>query len=99
MTPEIRFTYQEVPDARLFTTLNFNFKEEIETKEKIRNKWVKERKCSCCFNKKILCGDEVLTCEHIKTEWRNKMSELDNKINKKVKILVMRRLKGCQDNG
>jgi hypothetical protein len=85
--------YYPLEDIQIISSLNFDFNLLLKRKIEIRNKFVKEKRCLHCYSEKIKSGETVLTCQHIKDHWNCELSYLNKRIDKKLYILVIRRLK------
>lgn len=85
-------TFIQMPKAQLLSSIRFDSRNSYKIKKEIRNKWVRESRCSCCNNPLIKSGKMVLTCEHIKKEWKKSTEEIEKRITKKTNCLLMKNL-------
>ena len=82
-----------MPKAQLLSLIRIDSKKSHEIRKKIHSNWIKKRGCDCCNDDLIQSGKCVLTCKHIETEWKNKTEEIEERINKKIGVILIRNLR------
>jgi len=88
-------TYLQIPAERLGVLLDNDFEILHKIHKKTREKWVKEKKCSCVDN---LIEGRILICNHIEQEIKRKSKEINKRIEIKTSILMLRNLLEFQIN-
>jgi len=90
MTSQIN--YFSIPEERLGVLLDNDFNILYKIHKETRNKWVKEKKCSCVNN---LERDRILICSHVENEIKEKSKEINKRIEAKTSILILRNFVLC----
>lgn len=93
------FAYFNMSKAQLLGLINLDFEKLFKVKRKFRKEWIKNDKCGCTNNPRILNNQIRLNCNHIKKEMKEKTREIEKKITEKSSILLyknLRKVKGIQ---
>lgn len=87
--------YLQIPEERLGVLLDLDFEKRFIIENKIEKDWIKNKKCECV---KKLKEDNILICNHIKKEIKEKTRKIRKKIRKKSSISIYRDLLKFQRN-
>jgi len=92
---ELTKTYLQIPSERLGVLLDNDFEVLYKFHKEIRDKWIREKNCSCISNLK---KGEILRCSHLKKEIKKQTEKISKRIEIKTSILLVRNLLKFQRN-